>query len=260
MKSRGRRGARLAERVDELRERQLARGEGRRLDLDLDLAHLAADRHDLRHSRNGEESAAHGDLAEAAERARVGSVRARCEGEKGDLAHDRGDRPELRAGDAGRQLGGRDPFGHDLARAVDVLAPGELDPDHGDAGGGDRPHAPDAGGAVHRRFERQRDEQLDLLGGPAGRFREDGDGRGREVGEDVDRQSRNEHEAGHDENEEERGDGARSARARVGSVAGAWSSRPLSGRGLRRRPKRRGRSGAPRRRRGSRCVRRTRAR
>ena len=53
-----------------------------------------------------------------------------------------------------------------------------------------------AGGAVDRRLERQRDEQLDLLGRQPRRLGEDGDGGRREVGEDVDRQAGTTHGAG----------------------------------------------------------------
>ena len=55
-------------------------------------------------------------------------------------------------------------LGHDLARAVDVLAPLELHPDDGDARPRDRADAAHAGRAVQRRLDGERDEQLDLLG------------------------------------------------------------------------------------------------
>src|SRR5687767_15420225 len=57
--------------------------------------------------------------------------------------------------DAGRQLDRLQPLGDDLASAIDLFGPFELDPDHTDAGGRDGAQPPDSGRAVERRLERE---------------------------------------------------------------------------------------------------------
>ena len=82
----------------------------------------------------------------------------------------------------------REPFGDQLAVAVDVGAPIELDIDDRKPDARDRAHAAHAGHAVHLGFDRKTDELLDFRRRVAFRLRHDRDGRTVEVGEHVDRQ------------------------------------------------------------------------
>ena len=96
---------------------------------------------------------------------------------------------------------------------VDVLAPVELDPDDGDADGRRRAHAPDAGRAVQRRFDRERHQRLDLERVHARRFGQDGDGGRREIGQHVERHARRRPAAPHEKRGRERDDDRCDARA-----------------------------------------------
>jgi hypothetical protein len=109
-------------------------------------------------------------------------------GDQQDLAHDRGDRPELRH-DARRQLLAHQvqALGDLLPIAVDVGAPFELDIDDRQADAGHRAHARHAGHAVHARFDREGDQLLDFLRRHAAGLGHQRHGGLVEVGEDVDR-------------------------------------------------------------------------
>ena len=75
----------------------------------------------------------------------------------------------------------------DLARALNVLTPVELDPDNGDAHCRCRTDAADAGGAVQRGFDRQRNERLHLGGHHPGTFDKNGDSRRAQIREHIHR-------------------------------------------------------------------------
>jgi hypothetical protein len=81
----------------------------------------------------------------------------------------------------------RQPFRHDLPRALDVLPPLELDPDHGDADRRRRTDAPHARRPVQRRFDREGDQRLDLERVHARRLGQDRHGRRREIGQHIER-------------------------------------------------------------------------
>ena len=142
--------------VDEAAARVGAEARDRRLDLlvrdvqrlhggdvrrDPVLAHLAADRDHLRDARDGEELRPDHEVGELAHLHGRDASRS-VDGDQHDLAHDGGDRPHLRV-DAARELLAheRQALGDELARAVDVGAPVELDVDDGQADAGDRAHA-----------------------------------------------------------------------------------------------------------------------
>ena len=72
----------------------------------------------------------------------------------------------------------------------DVRAPVELDPDDGQADRAGRAHAAHAGQAVDGGLDREGDVLLDLVGGEAGRFGHDDDGRRVEFREHIDRSAR----------------------------------------------------------------------
>ena len=63
-----------------------------------------------------------------------------------------------------RSCDGRQPLGDELAGAVDVGAPVELDVDDRQADRAAAADAADAGQAVQRRLDRERDVLLDLVG------------------------------------------------------------------------------------------------
>ena len=76
---------------------------------------------------------------------------------------------------------------NDLARLIDIGAPFELDPDHGDADAGRGAYAAYAGRPVQRRLDGKRDLRLDFLRGHAVRFGNDRNGGRGEIGEHVHR-------------------------------------------------------------------------
>ena len=78
----------------------------------------------------------------------------------------------------------------ELAVAIDVGAPVELDIDDRQPDARHRAHARHARHAVHLRLDREADQQLDLGRREALRLGHDGDGRPVEVGQHVDRQPR----------------------------------------------------------------------
>ena len=190
----GRNGARLLEGTHDVLDRKLGLDHGGRIELHQVLADVAPDRDDLRDAGQREQAAPDGGLGHAAQLHRID--RLRSERDEGDLAHDRADRPERRPLDSCGKRDGLESLGDDLARPVDVLAPLELDPDDGDARPRHRADPPDAGCAVQSGLDREGHEKLDLLGGEALRFGDDGDGGRREVWEDIDRQPSGEEHAG----------------------------------------------------------------
>ena len=147
------------------------------------------DRDHLRDAGNAEQPRPDREVGDLAQLHRRGAVAGHRDQQ--DLPHDRADRPHLRQ-DVGRQLIAHqgEPFGDQLAVAVDVGAPVELDIDDRQADAGDRAHARDARHAVHLRLDREADEQLDLGRREPFRLGHDGDGRLVEVGKHVDRQAR----------------------------------------------------------------------
>ena len=134
----------------------------------------------------------------------------RAHGEVGELAQRHGDRPSsldmaismispmideigpICAATLRGQLLAHElqPLGDLLAGAVDFDRPVELDVDDGQADAGHRAHARHARHAVHRRLDREGDEQLDLLRREALDLGHQRDGRPVEVGKDVDGQLR----------------------------------------------------------------------
>ena len=83
---------------------------------------------------------------------------------------------------------GLHPLLHELPGAVDVRAPGELGEDERERHVGVRAQPVESADALHRAFERLRDERLDFLRREAGRFGENGDRRLRHVRQHLDRQ------------------------------------------------------------------------
>ena len=152
------------------------------------LADLAADRDHLGDAGNGQQPRPHhevGDLAHLHRARRVSLVTA---------ISMISPMIEVIGPICGRDAGGkllahqREPLGDQLAVAVDVGAPVELDIDDRQADARDRAHARYAGHAVHLRLDREGDELLDLLRREALGLGHHGDGRAVEVGKDVDRQ------------------------------------------------------------------------
>ena len=172
-------------------ERHACGEHARRVGEHLVLLHLAADRDHLRDARHGEQPAADRPVGDRAQLlARVLRCPVRPIIMISPMTDDTGASTGA-AMPAGSALGdGLQLLGDDLPRAEDVGAPVELDPHDGDALRGRRAHAPHAGGAVHRRLDRERDERLDLLRRHAVRLGEHRDRRRGEVGEDVDRHAR----------------------------------------------------------------------
>ena len=144
--------------------------------------------------------------------------------------------PMRRAVDAAGQGHALQPLRHDLAGAVDVLAPLELDPHDRDAGARDRADAPDPRRAVERGLDGEGHEDLDLLRRHAAGLGDHGDRRRGEVGEDVDREP-----GGHDgAGDEEDGGHAEDdgAVAERGADDGVEHAALLSERAPRARPRR----------------------
>jgi hypothetical protein len=169
-------------------------GHAARIGYDAVLTHLAADGDDLRDAGHGEELRAHGEVRKLAQRHGIdGGAR---HGDEHDLAHHRGDRTHLGGHVLGKLLAHQlQALGDLLTRAVDLHRPVELHVDHRKANAGHRAHARDAGHAVHRRLDGEGDEQLDLLRGEAIDLGHQRDGRPVEVGEDIDGELPQRHQA-----------------------------------------------------------------
>ena len=160
----------------------------RGLQLDAVLPHLTADRDHLGDAGNGEQARPHHPVGVLAHLHRADLVRIGRQRNQQDLAHDRGDRPELRHDALGKLFAHQvQPFGDLLAVAVDVRAPLELDIDDGQADAGDRAYAGDARHAVHARLDGEGDELLDLLRRHAAGLGHQRHGGLVEVGEDIHR-------------------------------------------------------------------------
>ena len=212
----------------------------RRLDQHLELPALAADDGHLRHPRGGQQPPPDEHLGRRPEVQRGGpgdgGRRVRREGHEHDLAHDRRERSQHRGLDAVGQRC-RDPrelLDHRLARAVDVGAPVEVDPDHRDADRGGRAHPPDLGRAVEGRLDGEGDERLHVAGGEAVTLDQDRHGRSGHVGQHVDRHarghvaSRHEQPGGHRDHAEavvDRPVDQRVEQHRVGLVSGCDRAR-----------------------------------
>ena len=95
-------------------------------------------------------------------------------------------------------------LGNELAVAIDVRAPVELDIDDGQADPGHRTHARHARHAVHDAFDREGDELLDLLRREAFGLRHQRHDRPVEVGKDVDRNARQDEAAVADQHQRRR--------------------------------------------------------
>ena len=176
-------GIRRARGFRHLLQRQSVVGEPGWIDQHLVLLGLAADDHHLRNAGDAEQARAHDPIGQAPQLHRRGRL-ARHRDEH-DLAHRRGDRTEHRRRHARGDAHLLQLLGDELAGAVDVGAELELDEHDRDADRRVGTDAKDPGGAVHRRLDRQRDEGFDLFRRQPVRLGEDGDGGGRQVGEDV---------------------------------------------------------------------------
>ena len=97
-------------------------------------------------------------------------------------------------------------LGDELAGAIDVDGPVELDVDDRQPDAGYRAHADDARHAVHRRLDREGDELFHFLRREALRLGEDVDRRPVEVGEYVDRYARQREQTIGHENDRRRED------------------------------------------------------
>ena len=100
----------------------------------------------------------------AISRSSIGADGRPCDRHQHDLAHDRGDRPDLRLR-AVRQpaLHRRQTLRHLLPGAIDLGLPAELHVDDRQADAGGRANARHAGHAAHGRLDRVGDELLHLL-------------------------------------------------------------------------------------------------
>src|SRR5262249_48779173 len=123
-----------------------------------------------------------------------------CYGDEQDLPHDGADRPHLRRRvwrqlfpDEGKALSDL------LSVSVDVRPPIELHIDDRKTDTPDRTHAGGPGRAIHLRFDRERDELLNLGRREPFSLRHDRDSRLVEVGKDIHRQSRDREQAVDDE-------------------------------------------------------------
>jgi hypothetical protein len=160
------------------------------LNRDMELLRLPADRQHFGNSRNGEQPAAQDEIRGAFEvRAAVAIGHERDEH---DFAHDRSRRRHHGRRQLGRQRVARDlqSLRDHLPRSIKIRPPLEFHCDDGDPDLGRRAHAPHARRAIERRFDRERDERLDLGRRHAARFRDDCDRGRREIGEHVYRHAR----------------------------------------------------------------------
>ena len=171
---------------------------------DLVLLFPAADRGDLRHSRDGEKAPSDRRIGHGPQVQRRMPVRA--EGDEHDLPHDRRDRGQGGTLDFGGQGSGHHTefFAHCLAGPEDILAPLELDPDYGDPDGRCRTHPADTRGAVQGRLYRKTDQGFHFHGRHSVTLDQNGHGRGRQVRQHVDRHRRD-HEASPDQEAERQG-------------------------------------------------------
>ena len=153
------------------------------------LAHFAADRNDLCDARNGEKLRPDHEVRNLANlHRRHGVARDR---DQHDLAHDRRHRPHLGDHATGQLFAyQRQTLGNELAVAIHVRAPVELDVDDREADAGHRAYPRHARHPVHDAFDREGDELLDLLGCETFGFRHQRDDRTVEVRKDIDRNAR----------------------------------------------------------------------
>ena len=153
------------------------------------LLHAAANRDHLRNARDREQPLAHGPVGERADVHGRGGAGFALQADEHDLAHDRADRPH-RGGDAAGELVRRElqTLLHELAGAVDVHAPVELDEKNGKPDAGIGADAFHAGRAVERGLHREVHERLDFLRSEAWRLGQDRDSRPVQIREDVHRQ------------------------------------------------------------------------
>ena len=77
------------------------------------------------------------------------------------------------------------PLGNHLSSPIDLFAPFELDPDHGDPSRGDGAEATHTWTTVEGRLERERHQELDFLWSHSRRLGDDRDRRCREIREDF---------------------------------------------------------------------------
>ena len=117
----------------------------------------------------------------------------RFERNKQDLSHDRRNRGKERCFNASWQRSGNSVqlFSHDLTRALNILPPLELDPDdrYSDCCRGTDPAHP--GSAIQRRFDRKGHQRFHLGRNHSRAFHKDGDGRGAQIRQHIDRHFRN---------------------------------------------------------------------
>ena len=180
-------GAELPQRLLDLLIADAERAQRRGQRRDAVLTDFAADRDHLRDAGDRQQARPDGEVGDLAHFHRRGRLRGHRDQQ--DLAHDRTDGADLR-GDVERQLALhlRETFRDQLAVAVDIGAPIELDIDDRKPDAGDRSYPAHTRHAVHLGFDRKTDELLDFRRRIAFRLRHDGDGRTVEVGEYVDRQ------------------------------------------------------------------------
>ena len=151
------------------------------------LAHLAANRHHLRHTGQGEQARAHDKVSVLAHRHRADFGGVNGQRQQHDLAHDGTDGPHADVLHALRQLLTRElqAFPHHLTSAVDVGLPVKSDVDKGQANAGDGADALHARNAAHGDFERNSDELLNFLGRHAAGLCLQCDGGFVQIGKDV---------------------------------------------------------------------------
>ena len=156
-------------------------------DQHLELAALAADHRHLGDPGDGEKPPADDHVGGGAQL--DGRVRRRLQRHEHDLAHDRRHRGEHRRRDHVGERGGRrrQLFGDGLAGPVDVFAPVEVDPDHGEPDRRGRAHPPHSRRAVHHRLDGQGDQRLHVRRGHAPALDQHRHRRRGQVGQHVDR-------------------------------------------------------------------------
>ena len=180
-------GIGLADGGDHRLQRQVVGGQALGVHLHLILPGQSTDRDDLRDARHRQQPPTQQPIRRGFQRHLVMLIR--YQRDEHDFAHDGRDRCQRGRGDVRRQLaaGGLQLLCHDLARAIDVGLPVELNDDDGQPDAGVRAHTPHAGRSIHGGFDREGHEPLDLLGRQAMHFGDDRDGRRCQVGEDIDR-------------------------------------------------------------------------
>ena len=171
----------------QLRGGQAHRGELHWVGNDLERAHLAAQRIDIRHARHRTQGGPDHPVEQATsllQRHLFG-----LDGEHEHFAERRRDRRHATA-DAARQIGTDvgQPFSHLLTCPIDVGGVLKIDRDVDDAVLGHRAQDALVGNAQHLDFDRYGDASFDLLGRHARCFHDDLDLRARYVGKRIDRQ------------------------------------------------------------------------